>query len=484
MGGRKLGEPLYEIAYSKGEPYICSNIVEDDESKSFLVMLEHIRLGLLSRLRRHWYKLFGLRGETKFNVLYLFKILPVFNFMMDLFFDGSQMRAGSVSTLLDAFGLINGLLLAVALDFCVNVDIDEMFEADQRYFYEEGTGYHVWWHKYFKIEPSQYYYVLLVNSLVILFTNICLVIYVYADMTAKIPEPDFLARDYGKYIFIQKDDKGRHKQVNTFGSTHQNHKHGIITAGYSMKEVVEKSHSLDRLKRRKKLPQKIVQQIGLMKWWGWSKYAIVILFLSSFVGVTYIAFAGMTLFIIKYPDYFMLQFGRMQYGYQDSMRGMLLATFQLTFMGVMLCCVIMAGLGTTSKYLREDDYNELEWFNERLARVGLSRLMTLKQRVKVINSLEEGSDECASTRTLLEYYMRFLVDAHLELASCREYLAIFQSSELDSFRNSPILRKHRLDYYVFNVIGKQGLPPMKDEDYDEVVTESEKEGARRLTMLG
>lgn len=481
--GRKRGEALYVINYHKSEPYVASNVDEDDESKSFAVLVEHARLGLLSRCRRHWYKIFGLRGESKFNIMYLLKIMPVSNFMIDLFFDGSTMRPGSVSTLLDAFGLINGLLLAVALDFCVNVEIDEMLEVDERFWHQEGTGYYDWWHTWFKIEPSQYYYQLVVSSLIILFTNICLVIYVYADMTAKIPEPEFNTHEYGKYIFCQKDQNGKLLQVNTFSSTHKNHRHGIITSGYSKQEVIDSSSSLIKLKREKILSQKKVQYIGMMKWWGWSKYAIVILFLSSFVGVTYIAFAGMQLFICKYPDYFMLQFGRIQWGYQDSMRGYMLATFTATFIGVMVAAIVIAGFGTTSKYLREDDYDELEWFNQELARVGLSRVMTLRQRIKTINSLEEGSKKCVAIRTLLEYYLRFLVDAHLELPSCREYLAIFRSSELRSFQLSPVLTKSRLDYVVFNMIGKEGLAPMKDEDWSEAVTESEKEGARRLTFL-
>ena len=98
---------------------------------------------------RKWTKFFtkifrkseGKDGALTINFLYFLRIIPFVNLMVDLFFDNSPIGSESVKSLLDILGLLNALLLGVAISIMSSVTYDDATEADVRYgFGNEGDN--------------------------------------------------------------------------------------------------------------------------------------------------------------------------------------------------------------------------------------------------------------------------------------------------------------------------------------------------------
>jgi len=88
-------------------------------------------------------------------------------------------------------------------------------------------------------------------------------------------------------------------------------------------------------------------------WWGFAKYSVLLLIVTTAFGCIYCVLAMRDLFIIKYPDAFVEKFG-----YSDVAHGLTNwasptsygnAWFQLVFSGCAAFIVISTGLGTAQK---------------------------------------------------------------------------------------------------------------------------------------
>ena len=398
---------------------------------------ERSKLWWVSRTRKVWFKLLTKKGKPTFRYKYLLRNLPLVNFFYDLFFDGSVVHPDSVKSLMDVLGLINALLLGAIASLFGSVDYDEMIAADTIFAKDADTGYSTYWWKWYSQLPSQYVYIKIGNTLIYLFIGIISIIYVYADSISKTPGGEEEDEEDApvKVVMLQEQTDGKLM----FSKNHWSEEEvrSKITLDGNPEIVVDAKSATRKMTNAQK------EMESYQLWWGYSKFTLILTFFTTLAAVVNAILGVLVFFSIKYPDYYMLEYGAHDESNADSMTGTMVRTFKTWFIGVGACVVILSGLGTAAKYEREDDFKELEDFQDRLESYGIDVNYTEEK----ITNMVKGHTKRYHVVQVLANMTRFLVSAQIdwELAAKLVNVVIATSH---SGKEHPIISKERLNWHI------------------------------------
>jgi len=355
----------------------------------------------LRKWKKFFHKIFYRNGQVSLQLHYTLKIIPFVNAMNDLFFDQSVIGLESVKSLLDILGLLNALLLGVAVSILTAVSYDDAIAADERYgwgldgIYWVGqppsdnsmTNYVRAYYSWYQVPPSSIFLANISDSISLFFIGVLCVVYMYADMVSKMPDAndDALAKE------TKTDEQ-------------------IIAADAGFEETS---------------PPNISDLF--QHWWNYSKYGILAVMFTTMLGCIFSTFAVQDICFIKYPNYYILHYG--EFSFYDSFDpfGSLSTFFKLSAGVTGLIVVGGCGMGTSRRYSFEDDMKESAALRQSLKELKdkweTSNLDDEKLMILYISSLKQAfyffmaCEDILSARAVINSIKTSGLSGHGEIAS-------------------------------------------------------------------
>ena len=314
---------------------------------------------------------------SKLRWSYPLRILPFFNFIYDLFLDDSSPSPEGVKNLLDILGLLNALLLGAVVSVFTCVGFADLSDADARFTADPTSGYGKFWATPGSLNTSPYDLKKVIppsaalenfasKAVSLFFLDIFLIVYTYADGLSKLGAKD--------------DEKDT--------STPQSDEDAMFDAA-NHKEMLFNA------------------------WWGYSKWAIMLCVFCTGAGCMYSVLSCGILFLIKYPDAYILARGTSDATAPDCPTGQQNSFFATLFSIVAVVVIGACGMGTARRYSAEDDLRERAVFykiakkqDEKIAVAEPEALPSLRlELVKILIQwahLSIACDEWADFKTILD----------------------------------------------------------------------------------
>ena len=365
--------------------------------------------------------------KSSLQLRYTLRIIPFVNLMYDLFFDSSPIGCDSVRSLLDIVGLLNALLLGVALSVLASVNYDDAIKTDERYgFGQDGiywpgdapasdtqpTLVRAWASWGWYLPPSCLFLEYITNSVSLFFIGVICVVYLYADMVSKMP-----------------DDEAEKSEPP-----------GDMTARNDKADFeLSPPTSSDMFQR----------------WWIYSKFGVLAVMFTTMLGCIYSVFAILVLCFIKFPDYWILQTGKFSgtdyldpFGYMDSF--FKLAAAIAGFVVIMSC-----GMGTSRRYSFEDDMHEC---------FALKMLLKSRKAEWELSNYDDAQ--------LRGQYITALTQSFFFFMACEDFRGA--KAVLNSLKTSGLLGDKKVCAFIMGIADSgdvyYGITENVPEDIEETVT--------------
>lgn len=280
-------------------------------------------------------KLFWKDDKLTFRYYYLARMVPGINLFYDLFFDEGNTSREAIKSLMDIFALLNALVLGAALALASAVTWDDSTKADELFRYNQRDGdnvdpytgnaykYAEYWAQYYDEPPSTTLFNYISTSLVLLFVDILILVYLYADSLAKFPSEEVSA-------------------------VYKSSQHTIEELAVAW---LKKQQEDDRLTND-------ADQL-FQVWWSYAKYSMFLCVVFSFIACLYACLASGLLFNLKYPDYCLSNTGKFNFNFDSHCPTSRLTTvFKIIFSIAVIVTVLSTGLGTAQLNMPLKTINE------------------------------------------------------------------------------------------------------------------------------